>query len=114
MSILKLSCILSSSILTGPCRYFEENPTELSHLRHDGELGRTTRQQSHLKHVPDYLLPKDGTKALETQKVGFVPFKKVDGKDRKHRKGGKPKGRSFKVGGKKDPLKTFKVRRKAR
>ncbi len=114
MSILKLSCILSSSILTGPCRYFEENPTELSHLRHDGELGRTTRQQPHLKHVPDYLLPKDGTKALETQKVGFVPFKKVDGKDRKHRKGGKPKGRSFKVGGKKDPLKTFKVRRKAR
>ncbi|KAG7286155.1 ATP-dependent DNA/RNA helicase [Staphylotrichum longicolle] len=94
-------------------RYFEENPTELSHLRHDGELGRTTRQQPHLKHVPDYLLPKDGTKALETQKVGFVPFKKEGGKDRKHRKG-KPKGRSFKVGGRKDPLKTFKVRRKAK
>ncbi|KAK3902566.1 hypothetical protein C8A05DRAFT_44045 [Staphylotrichum tortipilum] len=94
-------------------RYFEENPTELSHLRHDGELGRTTRQQPHLKHVPDYLLPKDGTKGLETQKVGFVPFKKEGGKDRKHRKG-KPKGRSFKMGGKKDPLKTFKVRRKAK
>lgn len=63
--------------------------------------------------MPDYLLPKDGTKALETQKVGFVPFKKEGGKDRKHRKG-KPKGRSFKVGGRKDPLKTFKVRRKAK
>ncbi|KAK4039228.1 hypothetical protein C8A01DRAFT_16762 [Parachaetomium inaequale] len=94
-------------------RYFEENPTELSHLRHDGELGRTTRQQPHLKHVPDYLLPKDGKKALASEHVGFVPFKKEGGKDRKHRKG-KPKGRSFKVGGKKDPLKTFKVRRKAR
>ncbi|KAK4099822.1 DEAD-domain-containing protein [Parathielavia hyrcaniae] len=94
-------------------RYFEENPTELSHLRHDGELGRVTRQQPHLKHVPDYLLPKDGKKALASQQVGFVPFKKQDGKDRKHRKG-KPKGRSFKVGGRKDPLKTFKVRRKAK
>ncbi|KAJ4293780.1 ATP-dependent DNA/RNA helicase [Collariella sp. IMI 366227] len=91
-------------------RYFEENPTELSHLRHDGELGRTTRQQPHLKHVPDYLLPTDGKKV---EQVGFVPFKKQDGKDRRHRKG-KPKGRSFKVGGKKDPLKTFKVRRKAK
>jgi ATP-dependent RNA helicase DDX56/DBP9 len=81
-------------------------------LRHDGELGRTTRQQPHLKHVPDYLLPKDGKKAL-TPNVGFVPFKKEGGKDRRRKKG-KPKGRSFKVGGKKDPLKTFKVRRKAK
>jgi ATP-dependent RNA helicase DDX56/DBP9 len=62
--------------------------------------------------VPDYLLPKDGKEALASKQVGFVPFKKQDGKDRKHRKGGKPKGRSFKTGGRKDPLKTFKVRRK--
>ncbi|KAL2187469.1 DEAD-domain-containing protein [Thermothelomyces heterothallicus CBS 203.75] len=94
-------------------RYFEENPTELAHLRHDGELGHATRQQPHLKHVPDYLLPKEGKKALASEQIGFVPLKKLDGKDRRHRKG-KPKGRSFKVGGKKDPLKTFKVRRKAR
>ncbi|KAL2015940.1 hypothetical protein VTK56DRAFT_4530 [Thermocarpiscus australiensis] len=94
-------------------RYFEENPAELSHLRHDGELGRTTRQLPHLKHVPDYLLPKEGKTALAASQVGFVPFKK-EGKDRRHRKG-KPKGRSFKVGGKRDPLKTFKVgRRKAK
>ncbi|KAK4463848.1 ATP-dependent RNA helicase dbp-9 [Cladorrhinum samala] len=91
-------------------RYFEENPHELSHLRNDGELGRTTRQQAHLKHVPDYLLPKEGKKALTPQDIGFVPFRKVE-KDKKHRKGKKP-GRSFKVGGRKDPLKTFKVRRK--
>ncbi|KAK4190751.1 ATP-dependent RNA helicase dbp-9 [Podospora australis] len=92
-------------------RYFEENPAELSHLRHDGELGRAARQQAHLKHVPEYLLPKESKKEL-TANVGFVPFKKLD-KDKKHRKGGHKKGgRSFKVGGKKDPLKTFKVRRK--
>ncbi|KAK4149597.1 hypothetical protein C8A00DRAFT_46818 [Chaetomidium leptoderma] len=102
-----------SNVLQHSVPYFEENPTELAHLRHDGELGRTTRQQPHLKHVPDYLLPKDGKKEL-TEHVGFVPFKKEGGKDRKHRKGGKPKGRSFKMGGRKDPLKTFKVRRKAR
>ncbi|KAK3349989.1 P-loop containing nucleoside triphosphate hydrolase protein [Lasiosphaeria hispida] len=93
-------------------RYFEENPAELSHLRHDGELGRTTRTQAHLKHVPDYLLPKEGKKALSSQEIGFVPFRNADAKKRGHKRG-KPSGRSFKVGGKKrDPLKTFKVRRK--
>ncbi|KAL2256142.1 hypothetical protein VTK26DRAFT_2121 [Humicola hyalothermophila] len=94
-------------------RYFEENPTELQRLRHDGELGHKMRQQPHLKHVPDYLLPAEGKKALASKQIGFVPFKKLDGKDRRHRKG-KSKGRSFKVGGKKDPLKTFKVRRKGK
>ncbi|KAK3381415.1 P-loop containing nucleoside triphosphate hydrolase protein [Podospora didyma] len=96
-------------------RYFEENPAELAHLRHDGELSRKARQQPHLKHVPDYLLP-GGQKALTANQIGFVPFKKVDGKER-HKKG-KPKGRSFKVAGgagrKRDPLKTFKVRRKTK
>ncbi|KAK6724379.1 ATP-dependent DNA/RNA helicase [Fusarium graminearum] len=55
-------------------RYFEENPTELSHLRHDGEL-RTARQQAHLKHIPEYLMPKDGKQAL-TEDVGFVAMRK--------------------------------------
>ncbi|KAF5003240.1 hypothetical protein FDECE_10198 [Fusarium decemcellulare] len=87
-------------------RYFEENPTELTHLRHDGEL-RTARQQAHLKHIPEYLLPKDGKQAL-TSDVGFVPMRK----DRKLK--GK-KGRGFKVGSRKrDPLKTFKARRKTK
>ncbi|KAM0433279.1 hypothetical protein ACHAPT_004155 [Fusarium lateritium] len=87
-------------------RYFEENPTELTHLRHDGEL-RTARQQAHLKHVPEYLLPKDGKEAL-TKDIGFVSLRK----DRKVR--GK-KGRGFKVGSRKrDPLKTFKARRKTK
>ncbi|KAM5381743.1 hypothetical protein ACJZ2D_002963 [Fusarium nematophilum] len=87
-------------------RYFEENPTELSHLRHDGEL-RTARQQAHLKHIPEYLLPADGKQAL-TRDVGFVAL-------RKDRKVKGRKGRGFKVGSRKrDPLKTFKARRKAK
>ncbi|RSM16245.1 ATP-dependent RNA helicase DBP9 [Fusarium ambrosium] len=88
-------------------RYFEENPTELTHLRHDGEL-RTARQQAHLKHVPEYLLPKDGKQAL-TKDIGFVAMRK----DRKVK--GRKGGRGFKVGSRKrDPLKTFKARRKTK
>lgn len=93
------------AILTS-LRYFEENPTELSHLRHDGEL-RTARQQAHLKHIPEYLMPKDGKQAL-TEDVGFVAM-------RKDKKSKGKKGRGFKVGSRKrDPLKTFKARRKTK
>ncbi|KAI0381000.1 DEAD-domain-containing protein [Hypomontagnella monticulosa] len=93
-------------------RHFEENPLEVRHLRHDVEL-RTTRSQPHLKHVPDYLLPKDGKKAITPNEVGFVPFKKVlDGRGRKSRIS---KGRGRRVGGRKsDPLKSFKARSKAK
>ncbi|KAK7429304.1 ATP-dependent DNA/RNA helicase [Neonectria magnoliae] len=88
-------------------RYFEENPTELSHLRHDGEL-RTARQQAHLKHIPEYLLPKDGKRSLAAD-VGFVALRK-DRKVKGH------KGRKgFKAGARnRDPLKTFKARRKTK
>ncbi|KAK7393964.1 ATP-dependent DNA/RNA helicase [Neonectria punicea] len=88
-------------------RYFEENPTELSHLRHDGEL-RTARQQAHLKHIPEYLLPKDGKQSLAAD-VGFVALRK-DRKVKGH------KGRKgFKAGARnRDPLKTFKARRKTK
>ncbi|KAG6023048.1 ATP-dependent DNA/RNA helicase [Claviceps citrina] len=85
-------------------RYFEENPAEINHLRHDGEL-RTARQQSHLKHVPEYLLPKDGKTGLTAEEIGFVPLRKA-GKLRGHRK-----GKPCKRGRKGDPLKTFKARR---
>jgi ATP-dependent RNA helicase DDX56/DBP9 len=90
-------------------RYFEENPAELSHVRHDGEL-RTARQQDHLKHVPEYLLPKEGKQGLTSEEIGFVPMRKGD-RTSKFRKGRK----SFKAGGRKgDPLKTFKARRKTK
>ncbi|EPE07347.1 atp-dependent rna helicase dbp9 [Ophiostoma piceae UAMH 11346] len=97
-------------------RHFEENPDELQHLtRHDNEL-RTMRSQTHLKHVPEYLLPRDGKNALTPAQVGFVPLRKLDGKDRrkskyyKNNKGGK----TFKVGGSKgrNPLRTFKGKAK--
>lgn len=84
-------------------RHFEENPTELQHLRHDGEL-RAARTQAHLKHVPDYLLPAEGKKGLTSQDVGFVGFNKHDRKRR---------NKKFKVGKKRsDPLRSFKARSK--
>lgn len=82
----------------------------MSHVRHDGEL-RTARSQPHLKHVPDYLLPKEGKKGLTSEDIGFVGLRKREGSVRQQRKG----KRGFKVGGRKsDPLKTFKARRKTK
>lgn len=96
-------------------RHFEENPGELHHLRHDGEL-RAARTQAHLKHIPDYLLPKEGKEALTSKKVGFVPLNNPNQRNKSSKKGKfKPKG--FKVGGggrKGDPLKTFKGKRSSR
>ncbi|KAI1861316.1 uncharacterized protein JN550_010995 [Neoarthrinium moseri] len=91
-------------------RHFEENPQELSHLvRHDTEL-RAARTQAHLKHVPDYLLPAEGKKALTANEVGFVPFRKD--REGKGRRGRSFKGRGSKAGGgrKSNPLKTLRGR----
>jgi ATP-dependent RNA helicase DDX56/DBP9 len=93
-------------------RYFEEKPQELSHLvRHDTEM-RTARTQSHLKQVPDYLLP-EGKKAITANDVGFVPFRKD--RDGKARKGKSFRHKGRKVGGRRvDPLKSFKGRSKSK
>lgn len=89
-------------------RHFEENPSDLHHLRHDGEL-RPARVQSHLKHVPDYLLPKEGRKAI-TGDVGFIGIRSTN-EGRKKRRMSAGKGKSKKSGGRKsDPLKTFKAK----
>ena len=92
-------------------RHFEENPGDLHHLRHDGEL-RPARVQSHLKHVPDYLLPKEGKKAIAGGDIGFVGIRKTsENRIRKARMANKAKGKGKKVGGRKvDPLKTFKAK----
>ena len=92
-------------------RHFEENPGDLHHLRHDGEL-RPARIQSHLKHVPDYLLPKEGKKAIAGGDIGFVGIRKTsENRIRKVRMANKTKAKGKKVGGKKaDPLKTFKAK----
>lgn len=99
-------------------RHFEENPMDMNHLRHDGEL-RAARTQPHLraKHVPDYLLPKEGKKALTADEIGFVPLRKTDDYKKRRSKSkffAKGKGKGLKPGGRKsDPLRTFKARRKA-
>lgn len=86
-------------------RHFEENPGDLHHLRHDGEL-RAARVQAHLKHVPDYLLPEGGRKTLTEGSGGFVSFRKAESRRRPR----SVKGRGGKkIGGRKiDPLKSFK------
>ena len=89
-------------------KHFEENPGDLRHLRHDGEHGAIVRHQAHLKHVPDYLMPAAGRKALTTDDVGFVGMrseKRMD-KDNKKRGGRKPRF-GGKARGRVDPLKSF-------
>ena len=90
-------------------RHFEENPEDLKHLRHDGEL-RAARTQPHLKHVPEYLLPGGGAKNM-VKDVGFVGLKKEEGNRlRKIRAMKRGKGRNGNGSTKgKDPLKTFKA-----
>jgi len=87
-------------------RHFEENPADLHHLRHDHEL-RPARVQAHLKHVPEYLLPKEGRKAI-TGDVGFVGFKKAENnrKAKKGKRSGFTKSGARKV----DPLKSFRAK----
>jgi ATP-dependent RNA helicase DDX56/DBP9 len=94
-------------------RYFEENPSEMVHLRHDGEL-RTARQQAHLKHIPEYLLPKEGKETLTSEQIGFVPLRKFGGKDRRSRRGGGRVGKRIGSSRRGDPLKTFKARRRTK
>jgi ATP-dependent RNA helicase DDX56/DBP9 len=93
-------------------RHFEENPEDLKHLRHDGEL-RAARVQPHLRHVPDYLIPGGGTKAIESE-AGFVALnnKASDNKMRKGRgRGSRRVGAARKGPVKKaNPLQYFKAK----
>ena len=93
-------------------RHFEENPEDLKHLRHDGEL-RAARIQPHLKHVPEYLMPAKGRKGLTNEEIGYVGFtKNNENRIRKAREKNRAKGRKVgkkPSGGKRvDPLKTFR------
>ena len=97
--------------------HFEDNPLDLEYLRHDKPL-HPTRIQTHMKHVPKYLLPRMGpvtgtqeedftTSHSSMPKVGFVPFKKSSG----GRRGRGGRGRGGSNGGsrkKSDPLKIFR------
>ncbi|MCJ1437285.1 putative ATP-dependent RNA helicase ddx56 [Xylographa pallens] len=91
-------------------RHFEENPEDLHHLRHDGEL-RAARVQPHLKHVPDYLMPSNGAKGIAGREIGFVSLRKEsDNRIRNARLKNRGKGKGKKVGRRGDPLKTFNAR----
>ncbi|RPA73889.1 P-loop containing nucleoside triphosphate hydrolase protein [Ascobolus immersus RN42] len=91
-------------------RFFEENPDDAAHLRHDGEL-RSARVQPHLKHVPTYLLPSGGV--TTTQAPAMVPFKKEVGNRIRQNRARKMRGGRVNKGKgddrKRDPLKTFKA-----
>ncbi|KAI9769028.1 MAG: ATP-dependent DNA/RNA helicase [Geoglossum umbratile] len=95
-------------------RHFEENPGDLQHLRHDGEL-RAARIQTHLKHVPEYLLPKGGKSGIAGgEELGFVGMRKTsENRIRRARMINKGKGkgkRGMAAKRKVDPLKTFKAK----
>lgn len=87
-------------------RHFEENPEDLKHLRHDTE-SHAVRQQPHLRHVPDYLLPTGGKQAV-SKDVGFVGIGRSRENGLRHRKSkGGMKGRKGKG---LDPLKSLNAR----
>lgn len=88
--------------------HFEENPDDLRHLRHDGEI-RATRVQPHLKHVPGYLMPAKGRKGLAASELGFVGLRKTsENRLRKARVHNRNKGRRTVTGARKiDPLTSF-------
>lgn len=93
-------------------RHFEENPRDLHHLRHDGEL-RPARVQAHMRHVPDYLLPKEGRRTT-TQEAGFTVLNKESGNGIRKVRSHKAKGRGKKIAGRKvNPLKTFRSKSRA-
>ena len=92
-------------------RHFEENPEDLHHLRHDGEL-RAARIQPHLRHVPEYLMPSNGRKGIAGEDIGFVGLRKTtDNRIRRARMQNRMKGKGKKPAGRKsDPLKTFNAK----
>ena len=89
-------------------RHFEENPEDLHHLRHDGEL-RAARIQPHLRHIPEYLMPRNGNKGIAGEDIGFVGLRKTtDNRIRRARMQNHAKGRAKKrFGNKIDPLRSF-------
>ncbi|KAG0218359.1 ATP-dependent DNA/RNA helicase [Mortierella sp. NVP41] len=93
--------------------HFEDKPKDLEYLRHDKTL-HPTRVQAHMKHVPDYMMPK--VQAVSTEKIGDAEGlgqinlkKKTQNSVRKARqgKGGQRNGGGGGGGKKNDPLKKF-------
>lgn len=111
--------ILTSSKLQS---HFEDHPDDLAFLQHDKALLTSRAQQSHLKHVPQYLVPKiinpgaKLTKSSGSEYKGYVPKNKIkDGANDRKNKGGKRRsstgknttGAAGKSRKKVDPLRKF-------
>ena len=97
-------------------RHFEENPDDLHHLRHDGEI-RAVRVQAHLKHVPDYLMPSSRATLIIVgdEDVGFVPLRRAsDNRIRRARMANRSKGKGGSGRKGTDPLKTFNAKGRAK
>ncbi|KAI8363786.1 P-loop containing nucleoside triphosphate hydrolase protein [Mortierella sp. GBAus27b] len=89
--------------------HFEDKPKDLEFLRHDKTL-HPTKVQPHMKHVPEYMMPK--VQAVSSQRVGDtaeglgpVTYKK--GTKNSIRKARQGKGGGNSGGKKNDPLKKF-------
>ncbi|KAJ1597052.1 hypothetical protein NDA14_004341 [Ustilago hordei] len=101
--------------------HFQDHPDDLSYLQHDKALLNSRAQQGHLKHVPQYLVPKiinpasKLTGSTGSTYKGYVPKNKhLDGKDSKKNRlmGAKSKSSTAKGNGvkgrkKADPLRKF-------
>ncbi|KAI9336560.1 P-loop containing nucleoside triphosphate hydrolase protein [Obelidium mucronatum] len=105
--------------------HFEDNPKDLAALKHDKAI-HPARVQQHLKHVPDYLMPKGKSGVLKgAGPVGAnkrIPFHNESGRKAASRGGGRGGSRGGSRGGhrggsrggrgssrKSDPLKSFKA-----
>lgn len=90
--------------------HFAANPLDLAFLRHDQPL-HPARQQSHLKHVPGYLMPKIAAAPLNSGDVGegsHINFRQSNtnrGKAASRGRGGRGGSRGGRGGKKVDPLK---------
>ncbi|KTW28408.1 hypothetical protein T552_01670 [Pneumocystis carinii B80] len=88
-------------------KFFDENPNDLQQLRYDKEL-HPTRIQPHLKHVPNYLLPKKERINI-IENIGHVNFHKKNINRISKARHSNFKKRTKYFNNKNDPLKSFKA-----
>jgi len=88
--------------------HFAANPLDFSFVRHDTPL-HPTRIQPHMKHVPQYLMPKIAQVPLaKDEGEGLVPFaNRSRGRGGFRGRGGRGGGRGGRGGKKVNPLKNF-------
>jgi ATP-dependent RNA helicase DDX56/DBP9 len=92
--------------------HFAANPLDFSYLRHDAPLN-PARVQPHMKHVPNYLMPKIAKVPINEEVEGHVPFARGQRGGRGGARGGRGGGgarggaRGGRGGKKTNPLKNF-------